>query len=77
MKVVIYKQDDGQIAVLSPTSESLEHHSILEVGVKDVPEGKPFAIVNISDLPQGIPQEVWEVDDDDLKDGVGGRSNEF
>ena len=77
MQVVIYKQDDGQVAVLAPTAEALQNHSIMEVAIKDVPAGKPFAIVNASDLPQDIPQEAWLVNDADLTDGIGGESNEF
>ena len=77
MQVVIYKQDNGQAAVLAPTAEALQNHSIMEVAIKDVPAGKPFAIVNASDLPQDIPQEAWLVDDADLTDGIGGESNEF
>ena len=77
MQVVIYKQDDGHVAILAPTAEALHNHSIMEVAIKDVPAGKPFAIVNASDLPQDTPQEAWLVDDADLTDGIGGESNEF
>ena len=77
MKAIVYKQDNGQIAVLSPTQEVLTSHTILEVAIKDVPSGKPFKIVDISDLPQDVPQEYWEIDDKDLNDGTGGVSNEF
>ncbi|MBJ6908402.1 hypothetical protein [Vibrio cholerae] len=77
MKVVIYKQDDGTISVLSPTPECLERHSILDIAVKDVPFGKQFKIVEESDLPADIPQEFWSIDDKELNDGIGGRSNEF
>lgn len=77
MKVIIYKQDNGQIAVLVPTQEALANHTILEVAVKDVPTGKPFKILNINDLPQDTDQEYWTIDDKDLNDGIGGESNEF
>ena len=77
MKSIIYKQDNGQIAVLVPTQEALANHTIMEIGIKDVPSGKPFKIVNISDLPQDIDQEYWLIEDKDLNDGIGGESNEF
>ena len=44
--------------------------------LRDVPAGKPFKIVQASELPDA-PQEAWVVDDADLNDGVGGESNEF
>ena len=76
---IIYKQDNGIPAVIFPTLEALETHSIMEVAIKDVPAGKPFKIIDASELAEleGIPQEAWEIDDADLTDGVGGESNEF
>lgn len=50
-KVVIYNQDNGIPAVMMPTEEALQHHTILEIAVKDVPAGKPFKIVDVADLP--------------------------
>jgi hypothetical protein len=78
-QVIIYKQDNGILAVLVPTPEVLETHSIMEVAIKDVPTGKLFKIIDASALAEldGIPQEAWEIDDADLTDGVGGDSNEF
>ena len=76
-QVIIYNQDNGIPAVMTPTPECLQTHTILEIAVKDVPAGKPFAIVDSSELPQDVPQEAWVVDDADLTDGIGGDSNEF
>jgi hypothetical protein len=78
-QVIIYKQDNGIPAVLVPTPEVLETHSIMEVAIKDVPAGKPFKIIDASELDKldKIPQEAWEINDADLTDGVGGKSNEF
>jgi len=76
MQVVIYKQDNN-VVVLTPSPECLQNHSLMEIAIKDVPFNKPFKIVDISELPQDIPQEAWEVDDTDLDDGVGGETNEF
>ena len=77
MKAIIYKQDNGITAVLMPTQEVLANHTIMEVAIKDIPSGKPFKIVDISELPQDIPQEFWIIDDKDLTDGIGGESYEF
>jgi hypothetical protein len=76
MEVIIYKQDDGIPAVVVPTQEALDQHGIMAIAIKDVPAGKPFAIVAVADLPNA-PQETWIVDEADLTDGVGGQSHEF
>jgi hypothetical protein len=75
-KKIIYNQDNGTPAVVTPTPEALALHSILEIAIKDVPVGKKFKIVDASDLPNA-PQESWVIDESDLTDGIGGESNEF
>lgn len=77
MQVVIYNQDSGVPAVIFPTPECLEIHSIMAIAVKDVPAGKLFKIVDAADLPTDVPQEAWVVNEAELTDGVGGESNEF
>lgn len=76
MQVIIYNQNNGIPAVITPAPECLKTHSIESIAIKDVPAGKPFKIVNASELPNA-PQEAWTIDDADLTDGVGGESNEF
>jgi hypothetical protein len=78
-QVIIYNQDNGIPAVVIPTPECLETHSIQEIAVKDVPAGKPFKIISAEEFAglENIPQEAWQIDDADLTDGVGGESNEF
>jgi hypothetical protein len=75
-QVIVFLQDNGIPAVVMPTQEALQSHSIQEIAVKDVPAGKPFKIVDGADLPDA-PQEAWTVDDAELTDGIGGESNEF
>lgn len=77
MQVIIYNQDNGIPAVMMPTPEALQSYGIMAIAVKDVPAGKPFKIVDESELPQWWTQETWVVLDTDLNDGVGGESNEF
>ena len=76
-QVIVYNQDNGIPAVMTPTPECLQTHTIHEIAIKDVPAGKPFAILDASELPHDVPQEAWVIDDADLTDGVGGESNEF
>ena len=75
-QVIIYNQDNGNPAVVMPTQEALDAHGIMAIAIKDVPAGKPFKIIDASDLPN-TPQETWTVDDADLTDGIGGQSNLF
>jgi hypothetical protein len=76
-QVVIYVQNNGVPAVVHPTPEALEEHTIAEIAVKDVPPGKPYKIVDSSELPFDVPQEAWVIDEKNLTDGVGGESNVF
>ena len=78
-QVIIYKQDNGIPAVVIPTQEALNSHGIMAIAIKDVPAGKPFKIIDASDLQalQDYPQESWTVDETDLTDGISGESNEF
>lgn len=78
MQVVIYKQDSGRLAVVRPTQEALDKHGIAAIAVKDVPTGKPFKIIDASELPADRSQrDAWTVDDADLSDGVGGEGSQF
>jgi len=76
MNRIIFNQDNGTVAVIIPTPECLQTHTIQEIAIKDVPAGKPFKIVDAADLPDA-PQEAWVVNEADLTDGVGGESYEF
>ena len=77
MQVIIFRQDNGVPAVISPAPECLKNHSVLEIAIKDVPFGKKFKIIDAEDLPQEYPQEAWLVSEEDLTDGVGNESNQF
>ena len=55
MQVIIYNQDDGIPAVISPTPEALEKFGIMAIAVKDVPSPK-----TVYDVPTG----VFETDPD-------------
>lgn len=58
---IIYPTDDGGVAILVPTPEYLETHTIEELAAKDVPEGKPFKIVAIEDIPTDRTfRNAWE-----------------
>ena len=78
MNRIIYKTDEGGIAIIIPTPEALEQHGIQAIAIKDVPAGKPFKIVDASVIPSDRSQrDAWTVDEAELTDGIGGESNEF
>ena len=61
MKRIIYKTPDGGVAVLVPSPEYLQDHTIEELAAKDVPEGKPFMIVDTVDVPTDRTwRAAWE-----------------
>jgi hypothetical protein len=61
MKRVIYKTPDGGVAVLVPSPEYLQDHTIEELAAKDVPEGAEFRIVDTVDVPTDRTwRAAWE-----------------
>jgi hypothetical protein len=75
---IIYLTDNNTVAIIIPTPEALSVHSVMEVALKDVPAGKPFKIVDASDIPSDRTFRLaWEVDVSSLTDGVGSQSNKF
>jgi hypothetical protein len=70
MQVIIFLQDNGIPAVMTPTPECLETHGIEWIANKDVPgSGTPYWIVDAEDLPD-LPQEAWVIDPNTPPTGV-------
>lgn len=58
-KRIIYPTDDGGVAVIIPAHEC--GLSIEEIAAKDVPAGKPYKIVDVSDIPSDRTfRGAWE-----------------
>jgi hypothetical protein len=56
---IIYPTDDGGVAIIIPAPEC--GLTIEEIAMKDVPEGKPFQIVDVSDIPTDRTfRNAWE-----------------
>ncbi len=71
-KRIIYRTDDGGVAVIIPAPEALEMHGIDAIAQKDVPTGKPYKIVDASEIPTDRSKRAaWVVSADVLNDGVG------
>ena len=68
-KRIIYQNDTGGVAVLIPADCGL---TIEQIAAKDVPTGKVYKIVDVSDIPTDRQwRDEWTVDEADLTDGVG------
>jgi hypothetical protein len=60
-KRIIYPTDNGGVAVIVSSPEYLETYTIEELAAKDVPKGKPFKIVDVSDIPTDRTfRNAWE-----------------
>lgn len=58
---IIYPNDNGGVSILIPTEEYLAEHTIEKLAAKDVPEGKPFKIVDVADIPADRTfRDAWE-----------------
>jgi len=57
MKRIIYPTDDG-VAIIIPADCGL---TIEEIAAKNVPEGKPYKIVDVADIPTDRTfRNAWE-----------------
>jgi len=66
---IIYQNDTGGVDVLIPADCGL---TIEQIAAKDVPTGKAYKIVDVSDVPTDREwRNEWTVDEADLTDGVG------
>ena len=69
---IIYKNNDGGIAIVSPTQEALSFMTINEIAKKDVPTGVKYKIVEDSEVPTDRTfRDAWTIDEATLTDGVG------
>ena len=77
-QVIIYTQDNGVVAIVYPAPEALALYGIEAIAQKDVPEGKPYKIIDQSELPVSREmREGWTIDESELTDGVGAPGQQF
>ena len=58
-KRIVYQNDDGGVSVIVPAPECVL--TIEEIAAKDVPAGKPYKIVDVSDIPSDRTfRNAWE-----------------
>ena len=69
-KRIIYTQDNGVVAVVIPSPN--EKRTVDEIAKKDVPTGKKYKIVDVSEVSSDRTfRHAWEIDEAELTDGVG------
>ena len=74
---IIYLQDNGVIAVVSPiigaiNPDTQKECTIEEIGKKHVPTGKKYKIVEDSEISSDRSfRMAWTVDESELTDGIG------
>lgn len=62
-QVILYKQDNGVVAIVRPTEEAINLYGIEAIAQKDVPAGKPYKIIDSSEIPTDRTfRDAWEAD---------------
>lgn len=62
-KRIIYPSDDGGVTVIVPAPEC--GLTIEQIAAKDVPSGKPYKIVDVSEIPSDRTfRNAWEYSND-------------
>ena len=67
---IIYPTDDGGVAIIIPAVEC--GLTIEQIASKDVPKGKPYKIVSVSEIPSDREfRGAWEADfsDETINEG--------
>jgi hypothetical protein len=63
MNFIVYQNDKDGISILVPSPSALETMTLEDIALKDVPAGKPFKIVDVSDIPSDRTfRNAWEAD---------------
>jgi hypothetical protein len=61
---IIYPTDEGGVAIIIPAPEC--GLTIEEIAAKDVPEGKPYKIVDVADIPSDrLFRNAWTYVEDE------------
>ncbi len=75
MKLIIYPNDDDGVAVIHPSPNT--KYTIEQIALKDVPAGKPYRIIDATDIPTDRTfRRAWEADFTE-PEGFGIGADEF
>jgi hypothetical protein len=59
---IIYPNDEGGVSIIVPSDNC--GLTIEEIAAKDVPQGKPYQIVNVEDIPSDRTfRDAWTYED--------------
>ena len=76
--VIIYKQDNGRVAVVHPTPEVFDMYDIHTIASKTVPAGTKYKLMSYSEIPTDRTfRNAWDIDESELTDGIGAFSHDF
>jgi hypothetical protein len=68
---IVYLQDNGVLAVVNPVQEVLDDIGITAIADKSIPTGKPYKIMDTSELPTDLTfRDAWTIDPVLLDSGV-------
>jgi hypothetical protein len=71
-QLILSENDTGGVALGYPTPQALELYTITEIALKDTPKGKPFWIVNESQISNDHTFfNAWELDLTSLGEPTG------
>lgn len=60
-KRIIYPADNGTVAIIVPSENYVAEHGIEALAQKDVPAGKPYKIIDASEVPTDRTfRDAWE-----------------
>jgi hypothetical protein len=66
------------LSTLAPPAPTVTVNAVPPVAEKDVPEGVPYKIVDVSEIPSDRAfRDAWEIDEAELTDGFGGSITSF
>jgi hypothetical protein len=58
---IIFPNDEGGVSIVGPAPEFMATHTIEDVIAKSVPAGKPYKIVDVTDIPTDRTfRNAWE-----------------
>lgn len=75
-KRIIYQNDSGGVSVIVPSQEYLISHSIEQLAQKDVPAGKSYQIVDVSEIPSDRTfRDAWTISGDTVDHDIAKAKN--
>ena len=75
-KRIIYQNDSGGVSVIVPSQEFLTTGSIEQLAQKDVPAGKSYQIVDVSEIPSDRTfRDAWTISGDTVDHDIAKAKN--